>query len=216
MRFLFSPKFLIFFIPYFLIFLISSRNQLFWDTIQFAGDHPNWYYSNHFRYFFLPEYCDSGHPPAFGMYLAAVWTVLGRNLFVSHLAMLPFIMLLVAQAVKAGNNLFPGKYRSSSLITLLVLSESVLLTQCSLVSPDIWVAAFFLLAFNTVLKGNRWLLMLAIAVMGIISTRAMMCSVALYLFYLAYTIPSDRQKRLPANLKVALKKLLPEVGITPG
>jgi hypothetical protein len=208
MRFLFSRKFLIFFIPYFLLFLLNSHNALFWDTIQFAGDHPNWYYSNNFRYFLLPEYCDSGHPPSFGLYLAFLWKIFGRSLFVSHAAMLPFIALLVTQAIRTGAILFPQKERFAFFTTLLLLSESVLITQCTLVSPDIWVAGFFLLALNSILTKNKLQLTLAIAAMGIISTRAMMCSVALYLFSLSYY--SNEVGRSPgARLSFAFKKVLP-------
>jgi hypothetical protein len=208
MRFLFSPKFLIFFIPYFLLFLVTSQNALFWDTIQFAGDHPNWYYSNNFHYFFLPEYCDSGHPPGFGMYLAAAWKLLGRNLFVSHLAMLPFILLIVVQAIKSGTILFPQKERFAFLTTLVILSESVLITQCTLVSPDIWVAGCFLLGLNSILKKNNLLLTIAVLIMGIISTRAMMCSVALYLFSLSYG-SSESRSAIGGKIKFAFKKVLP-------
>lgn len=208
MRFFFSPKFLIFFIPYFLLFLLTSHNALFWDTIQFAGDHPNWYYSNNFQYFFLPEYCDSGHPPGFGLYLAVVWKLLGRSLFVSHLAMLPFILLIVVQAIRTGNILFPQKERFAFLTTLVVLSESVLITQCTLVSPDIWVAGCFLLGLNSILKKNNLQLTIAVLIMGIISTRAMMCSVALYLFALSYG-DTGSGSSWGVRIQFALKKVIP-------
>jgi hypothetical protein len=208
MRFLFSRKFLIFFIPYFLLFLLTSHNALFWDTIQFAGDHPNWYYSNHFQYFLLPDYCDSGHPPAFGMYLAFLWEIFGRSLFVSHAGMLPFIVLLVVQAIRTGAILFPEKERFAFFTTLLLLSESVLITQCTLVSPDICVSGFFLLALNSILSKNKFLLTLAIAAMGIISTRAMMCSFALYLFSLSF-YSKETGPSVGSWLSFALKKVLP-------
>jgi hypothetical protein len=208
MRFLFSRKFLIFFIPYFLLFLLTSHNALFWDTIQFAGDHPNWYYSNNFRYLLLPDYCDSGHPPAFGMYLAFLWKIFGRSLFVSHAAMLPFIVLIVVQAIRTGAILFPEKERFALLTTLLLLSESVLITQCTLVSPDILVAGFFLLALNAIWAGNKLHLTLAVAIMGIISTRAMMCSVALYLFSLSY-YSKEAGRSTGLWLSFAFKKVLP-------
>jgi hypothetical protein len=208
MRFLFSRKFLIFFIPYFLLFLLTSHNALFWDTIQFAGDHPNWYYSNNFKYFLLPDYCDSGHPPAFGMYLAFLWKLFGRNLFVSHAAMLPFIVLIVVQAIRTGTILFPKKERFAFLTILLLLSESVLITQCTLISPDIWVAGFFLLGLNSILTKNKLHLTLAVAAMSILSTRAMMCSFALYLFSVSY-YSNEASRSTETWLFFAFKKVLP-------
>src|SRR5690606_24481667 len=134
--------------PYLILYLLSAHNALFWDTLQFAGDHPTWYYDTGFRYLLLPDACDSGHPPAFGMYLAFLWKLAGRSLWVSHTAMLPFIVLLVVQAIRTGELLFPQQKRYAFWATLIVLSESVLLTQCTLVSPDICLMAFFLLALN--------------------------------------------------------------------
>lgn len=208
MKVLFSRKFLICFIPYFILYLLTSRNALFWDTIQFAGDHPNWYYSNNFRYFLLPDFCDSGHPPVFGMFIALAWKLLGRSLWVSHTVMLPFILLMVVQAIRTGNLLFRENKQAALLTTLLVLTESVLLTQCSLVSPDIWVAGFFLLALNAVLSRSYGWLTLAITIMGLISTRAMMCSCALYIFALSYS-RADAGKSFSGWLLFALKKVLP-------
>ncbi len=186
MKFLFRWKFVFFFVPYLILYFISAHNALFWDTLQFAGDHPNWYYDHHFRYFLLPDAYDSGHPPAFGMFLALVWEVAGRSLWVSHTAMLPFVLLLVVQAIRTGELLFPRQHNYSFLATLILLSESVLLTQCTLVSPDIWLMAFFLLALNGIISHKRWQLLIAVLVMGMLSTRAMMNAFVLYLFSLSY------------------------------
>lgn len=186
MRLLLNRKFVFFFIPYLLLYIISSRNALLWDTIQFAGDHPNWYYSQHFRYLLLPDSCDSGHPPAFGMYLALLWEIFGRSLLVSHTAMLPFVLLLVAQGIRTGELLFPDNKKYAFLVTLVLLSESLIMTQCTLVTPDVPVIAFFLLALNALLGRSRWQLTLAVLFMGILSTRAMMSAFVLYLFALSY------------------------------
>jgi hypothetical protein len=186
MKFLLHWKFVFFFAPYLILYFLTAHNALFWDTLQFAGDHPNWYYDHQFRYLLLPDACDSGHPPAFGMFLALVWEVAGRSLWVSHTAMLPFILLLVVQAIRTGELLFPRQPSYSFLATLILLSESVLLTQCTLVSPDIWLMAFFLLALNAIISNKRWQLVLAVLVMGVLSTRAMMNAFVLYLFSLSY------------------------------
>lgn len=208
MKLLWNRKFVFFLIPYLVLYFISSHNALFWDTIQFAGDHPNWYYDNHFSNFLLPDSCDSGHPPAFGLYLALVWTLFGKSLWISHTAMLPFIILLVAQAVRTGDLLFPHHKKYSFLCTLLLLSESVLLTQCTLVSPDIWVIAFFLLTLNAIMSRSVWQLILAVILMSITSNRAMMCAVTLYLFALSYNY--DRAGiTIKSKIDYIIKQVLP-------
>src|SRR5690606_2009627 len=192
---------------YLVLFAISFQNPLFWDTIQFSGHHPNWYFHNQFRYFLLPDYCDSGHPPTFGMYIAALWMLLGKSLVVTHLAMLPFLILLVVQAVQLGQRLFPMDGRKSFMLTAIVLSEGVLLAQCSLVSPDILVVAFFLTGVNALLKRNRTVLTLAVMGLGLISMRAMMAAVSLY----AFSIIIDWAKRNELFIPFLWKKVWPFV-----
>lgn len=186
MDFLRNRKFLLFLIPYLFLYFFTARNALFWDTVQFAADHPSWYYDHNFKYFFLPAESDSGHPPTFGMYLALMWKLMGKSLWVSHTAMLPFLIIIVAQAVKLGENLFPANKRFAAFCTAIVLSEAALLSQCTLVSPDIWVAAFFLYGLNSVLRKSPYHLTLAVILMAMLSMRAMMGAFCLYLFSLSY------------------------------
>lgn len=203
-----TQKFLLFFIPYFILYCISSHNALFWDTVQFAGDHPNWYYSTNFQYLLLPNSCDSGHPPTFGLCIALIWKIFGRGLFQSHTFMLPFIALIVWQAIRAGDLLFQNNKKAAFFLSLLVLTQSILLTQCTLVSPDIWVAGFFLYTFNGILKQNKWQIMLGVIVLGIISNRAMMCAFTLYLFSLGYGY-NVSIKGLQQWFRYAFSKVIP-------
>jgi hypothetical protein len=177
-----QKRFIIILIPFLILFGISFRNALFWDTIQFAGDHPNWYYTTHFKYLLLPDECDSGHPPAFGMYIASIWFLLGRSIEASHLAMLPFIIIIVYQAVQLGYKLIPQSQLWSLILTLIILTECVLVTQTTLVSPELWLIACFLTALNAILSNNnKGLLTLTILGLGLISSRGMMVAVCLYI-----------------------------------
>jgi len=156
MNILIDKRFLAFLVPFLLLYFFTSQNALFWDTIQFGGYVPRWYYDNNFKFPFLPLSYDSGHPPTFGLYLAAVWKLFGMSLFVSHTAMLPFIVLLIAQAVKLGDNLFPQNKKSALLCTAIVLTEAAVLSQCTLISPDIWVIAFFSIWSKCYSKTEQW------------------------------------------------------------
>ncbi len=184
MRFWIKSGFLFFLVPYILLYCVTAQNGLFWDTIQFGSDHPSWYYNNNFKYFFLPDEIDSGHPPIFGMYLAAAWQLFGKSLLVSHTAMLPFIFIMVAQAVQLGKNLFPANQAYAFFCTAVVLSETALLSQCSLISPDIPVAAFFLWAWNAIINRKSMSLGFAVLLLGISSMRGMMAAFCLYFFSL--------------------------------
>lgn len=180
------PIVYLYLIPFVLLYLITNQNALFWDTTQFAGDHPNWYYFQNFKYFLLPDSCDSGHPPAFGMYLALAWKCFGRSLWVSHTAMLPFVVVIVYQAVRTGVALIPDSNKFAHFLTTVILSIAALLSQCTLVSPDIWVIAAFLLTFNGIIQNHNYKVLIGVLFLAIISSRAMMAGFCLYLFALSY------------------------------
>ncbi len=171
MQFILDRKFLFFLIPFLILYIVAARNPLMWDTIQFAADQPSWYYNTNFRYFMLPDYCDSGHPPTFGLYLAAMWKLFGKSLWVSHTAMLPFLFMIVYQAVRLGDRIFPDNKKYAFFCSLLLLSEAVLISQSSLVSPDIPVVAFFLYALNAVLSRSALHTTLAVSLLGLLSMR---------------------------------------------
>ncbi|HMQ89496.1 MAG TPA: hypothetical protein PKB07_17990, partial [Flavilitoribacter sp.] len=76
----------------------AQDHILFWDTIQLGAKHAWWYYDTGFSRFLLPDELDSGHPPFFGMLLAAVWKLAGGpNLVASHWMMFPFLTGIIYQ-----------------------------------------------------------------------------------------------------------------------
>ena len=80
-----------------LTFLVVDH-FFFWDTIQLASIPAHFYYENNFSKLFLPMQNDTGHVPIFGAYLALIWTIFSKSLFISHIAMLPFIYGVIWQA----------------------------------------------------------------------------------------------------------------------
>ncbi|MEQ8562303.1 MAG: hypothetical protein RID18_12400, partial [Cytophagales bacterium] len=67
----------------------------------------------------LPDNIDSGHIPAFGFYLAIWWKILGKTLWVSHLAILPFLLGIVWQSNVLIRYFIPKPYAILSLIVFL-------------------------------------------------------------------------------------------------
>ena len=161
------------------VWLLSCRRPFFWDTIQLASRQAQWYYDQQFKYLLLPDVIDSGHPSGFGMYLALCWQGFGQSLLVSHLAILPFVSLILL-----------GLFRLSKILNsylvwifpLLVVIDPVFLGQISLVSPDVALFAFFIWGLLGVLEKRSKLLLLCSLVLAIISLRGMMAVLALYLF----------------------------------
>lgn len=180
--------------------LAARHDPLFWDTIQLAGKQADWYFQNDFRYFFLPERIDSGHPPVFGAYLAGWWKILGRSLLVSHLAMLPIVWLLVAGVWRVARQWFGG---AAVWGLAMVLCDPVLLGQLLLVSPDLWLVAAFVWTLAGILYRAAVWRVLGVVGLCLISTRGMMTAVALLLFDLLVKhdfSSSSLKKILPSYL----------------
>ncbi len=159
---------------------LVRHHVFFWDTIQLGSKHAHWYYENGFRYLLLPDEIDSGHPPAFGMYLALVWNLFGKSLAASHFAMLPFLLGIVVLLFRLGDH-FGGK-ENSWMLALLAVAGPVLSAQAVLVSPDIALACFFLLALHGILNRQKGAQIFGAMGLAVISTRGMMLVGILYLF----------------------------------
>lgn len=197
-------KSLVFGLPILILFALSANHILYGDTAQFASRWPQFFYKDSFRHILLPNQIDSGHPPAFGIYLAALWKLFGVSLLVDHLAMLPFVVMIVYQVIRLGQLLFPQDKTYSWWISAVILTECSLLGQITMVSPDIIVVAGFFLAINAILADKKILLTLTIILFSIISMRAMMVSVAVYLFSLAYYYKNGKQGFIPFAFKRVL------------
>lgn len=203
-------RFAVLLLPYLLLLVITGSNALFYDTTQFAGEVPNWYYFNEFRYLLLPDTCDSGHPPGFGLYLALMWKMLGRTLWVSHWAMLPFICLNVYQTVRMGKLLFPGEHRYAWGLAILLLAQTPLLAQSTLVSPDIIVYGAAIWMLNSIWKKEQGFLMLAVLLVAVISIRGMSVAICMFLIKWWYDFRiQDPVKAKKSVFRTGWKALLP-------
>ena len=186
------------------LFLLTIHYSFFWDTVQLASKHASYYFSSGFNSLLLPDNLDSGHIPAFGMYLAGVWKLFGRTLLVSHLAMLPFVIGIAWQVQRLVKYYFDDKHVGWT--SLLILLDPTLLAQITLVSPDIVLVFFFLLAWNSIIRNKRLLTSLAILGLFLISMRGMMVAFVLLIVDLYYNMPfkQDRKEVLNNLLKRSL------------
>ena len=198
-------------IPYYLFFILFTvsvlKNPFFWDTIQLASQHANFYFYHHLKLLFLPDSIDSGHIPAFGYTLAIFWKIFGRSLPVSHLFMLPFLIGIVNQAYRLLDKFISKQYLH--FVLFLFLADPTFLAQASLVSPDIPLVYFFLLFLNAIFERNRLLKVLAVIGLLLISMRGWMIVIWL-LFYDQYVLLREKGNRLsvPETFK-SLKSYIP-------
>ncbi len=203
-------------LPFFLLaimvtFLVRD-NAFFWDTIQLASKQAHFFYETDFQSIILPQGMDSGHPPAFGMYLAACWKLFGKSLPVSHFAMLPFLLGNIFLIFKIGQHFVDEKH--AFWLLLLLFADPTMASQSLLISPDIALIFFFLLGFWSLLKDRKTLLIFAVAGLGLVSLRGMMVGVVLYLF--SWTLPpmtlvsgQKSRTRYYKFFQAGLQKILP-------
>ncbi|MCF6366545.1 MAG: hypothetical protein L3J35_10130 [Bacteroidales bacterium] len=194
-------------LPFYLFFTILtwfvSNNIFFWDTVQLASAHAHYFFDTNFQNLLLPDNIDSGHIPAFGVYLAFIWKFFGKTLFISHFAMLPFIIGIIRQAYLLIKKFISEKYVFLALI--MFLADATLLAQTTLISPDVVLVFLFLTALNSVLKKNNFLLSISVAGLFLISMRGMMAASSILVLDIIFNIKFENLKNTILQL---LKKSL--------
>lgn len=169
----------IFYIFFILLTFSVSGNIFFWDTIQLGSKHAHFFFDQSQLSFLLPDFMDSGHIPAFGLYLSLMWKIFGKSLLVSHLSILPFLLGIVYQTKLLLGRYLPEKYLFAGM--LFFLADPTFLAQSILVTPDIPLLFFFLLALNSLFQRNRYILSLAVVCLFLVSMRGMMTAFAILL-----------------------------------
>jgi len=192
-------------LPFVIFFTILtyfvSDHIFFWDTVQLGAKHGLHFYDTRFSQILLPDAIDSGHVPVFGMYLALVWAVFGKSLVVSHFSMLPFLIGIVIQSSFLLQRYVPKKSLLWALLIFLI--EPTLLGQSTLVSPDIPLVFFFLLALNSILNDRRILLTIGILGLFLISMRGGMLCFALLVIDLYSNFGKSKSKPFSTLIKMS-------------
>ena len=159
---------------------VVRHDPFFWDTVQLASKHAHFFYQHQLQWAVLPPLIDSGHPPFLGYYLATMWTFFGYNLPVSHFSMLPFLCLLIWGLYRLAARL--GTPYWAFWLLPLVLLDPVVAGQMVLVSPDIILLSFFVLALEGILGNRLVYITLGVVGLSLVSMRGMMTAAGLGIF----------------------------------
>lgn len=185
---------------------LVSKLPFFWDTIQLGSIHAEYFIQTRFSSFLFPDQIDSGHPPFFGMYLALAWKIWGKNLLVSHLAMLPFLILFLYSSMLVARYLIPGPL-SKWLVLALVL-DTTFLAQATLVSPDVVLAGAYLLAVHGIFTDHTPSRFYGVLGLSMISLRGIILVVFLLGMDLVL-IKQDRQSNLMKKINHLTQGYIP-------
>jgi hypothetical protein len=155
-----------------------QQDPFFWDTVQLASKHAHFFYENGLRWTVLPGAMDSGHPPLLGYYLACCWMVFGKTLQVSHWAMLPFLLTCHYYLLQTAKKwLRPDIYMWVIPVFWL---DPVMAGQSVMISPDIVLICFMLMALYGTIAEKKVLILLGTIGLCLVSMRGMMCAGALF------------------------------------
>ncbi len=177
---------------YTILTILSLNLPFFSDGIVQSSQAAQWFYEHYFQAFFLPESQNPGHPPFWGMYLATWWKILGQKLWVSHLAMLPFLMGIAWQYFYIARYFVQGYQLVFAMIFLLI--EPTLLALSTQVTPDIALLFFFLLALRGLLYQKNGLLILGLCAMPLLNTRGIMLVAVIGLMHMAVIFFTEKRK----------------------
>lgn len=165
---------------WFIIWIIATaKNPFFWDTV-LTSKIAQYFYENGFGNLITPTDLDAGHPPFFQLYLSILWKLFGKSLMISHLAMLPFVYLLVWSFYKI--SLFFFKTEKQIWLAMFFLCiESTLLAQSTLVSYDVAMVAGFLFGLFAILYKKRDWLYWVLILLALLSVRSVVSMACLFL-----------------------------------
>ena len=171
--------------------IITFNNCYFWDNIQQISNEAHWFYMNDFRSLLTPVNSGTGivatgyHPPLMGIMTAALWMIFGCKLWVSHVFILLWAIVLIFNVWKLIRILFPENY--IGWVVLILLMESSLLSQYAIGSPDFILFTAFVVSFRAVLERKTWLLALGIFFLCCINMRGIFAGVILFIVHSYFT-----------------------------
>jgi len=182
----------------------SASIPFFWDGETFSRT-AHYIYENSFSSFIVPVDCDTGNFPFFGTYMAVWWTIFGRSLLVSHIAMLPFLLGITWEFFILANRFLPPKYLP--LLLLLLILQPVLLTQSIIMGYDLMMVYFFFLALNFLGSKKFVLYSFSLVLLCLSNMRGVILLPALLLFQIILL----RHQQMKLKIKYFLPYLLPVI-----
>ncbi len=168
-----------------MLIIVVQPNVFFWDSVMLSSQQPTWYF-NHGFFSLLPSELDSGHPPGWAWYMAAVWHIFGRSLVVSHWAMWPWLWLFLVGFHKL-IGVF-SKKRNISTILIIALSAVPMLSLATSISPDMAIMGGLVWGLYGVFKGRHSPIFYSSILLVSVSLRG---SVVLLAIFLVHFIASN-------------------------
>lgn len=192
-----------------IILSLSLQFPFFTDGVALASRVALYFYMPHSTPpLILPTAIDTGHPPFFGLYLCTIWQLWGKSLWISHLALLPFLILIWTYFYTLLRQITP-QYIHYALL-LLALEPTLLAQSCS-ISTEVPLTAGFAGCLYALLTYNRRYLGLFSLLMVAVSLRGVLIMFGFILFdivTLAYAAYKQHPTLSLSAIRISLKPLL--------
>lgn len=184
----------------FLFFIIlsfaCSSVPFFWDGA-FFSELACYFYENGVNGFIAPINTDTGGFPLYSLYLAFCWTIASKTLFISHLAMLPFLLGISYEYFKFARRFLNDT--SLFFAMLLLIVDPTYVTQSIIMGYDIIMIYFFMLSINALLDKKNILYSIGITLLCLSSVRGMMLGLSLAI--LDFVMHFSATSKLKLNVK---------------
>jgi len=165
--------------------LLSSGFPFFWDSI-LTSTIAQYFYQNGAGNLVIPLQWDAGHPPFFPLYIQFFWKILGKSLWVSHLAVLPFLWLKTWSAWSITKATGYSKNQTIAVLIGMLLSPAIL-TQSLMVSYDTTMLAGFLLALSGIIHKSSLRTIIGTCLLVLLSVRGMQYAVIIIAVFITYS-----------------------------
>ena len=197
---------------YLLVFVYSFQFCYFWDTTQQISKEAFWYYKTNFSVSLLIhplpdlDITPTGyHPPLITIITAVLWKIFGYELWVSHAFAFFWAVLLIYNSWKILAFCILEKWAGCAL--LIILTESTIITQFAIASPDFILLTAFVISLRAIFQHKPlWLAVGLIFLCGV-NMRGIFAGVILFVSHFYYDFYVVNGKKY--DLKKGLKLLLP-------
>jgi len=199
------------FLAYAVINILSLDFVYFWDNVQQISKEAHWFYENQFAYLLLPGFSEGHeivgtgyHPPLMGMMTALLWMVFGQHLWVSHMFIAFWSVLLIYHSYKLFRYYLPDQIFGYAFVVLML--DSTLLAQIAVAAPDIILLTSFVMVMRGIIEKRPLVTAVALIFLVLINGRGMLAGVLLYLFSIIHRMSVDRHD---FSFKLLFKSALP-------
>ena len=187
------------FLPYAIctiLFVVSFNFPYFWDGVaQVSKEGFNYYGQFNPNFHNLTVTHSPSLFPMMGLLTAALWTVFGLKLWVTHALIFLWGILLIYNVRKIVQLFFQEKY--VAIITFIAFTESTVLSQLAIGGIDIIIFTSFVISLRAILDGKKWLLAIGLFFLINIYSRGLFLGIILLIvdFYFNYYKSSKKETK---------------------